>query len=139
MSSLAHQIVYAYDLSGRITFVNRAAELISGYSREEACAMNIADLVAPEFGAHLDKLFRLNADFEVGMVEEIDIIAKDGSRVALEVSIRVVPHEGRQAEIQGIAVPSVLRGKCEMKLPRCLHANFSAPGVLIDVKNSNWM
>src|SRR5215468_4046912 len=44
----ANDIVYTHDLRGQFTSVNGTAERITGYSRAEALAMNIADLVAPE-------------------------------------------------------------------------------------------
>jgi len=86
----SESIVYAHDLSGNMTFVNKEAELISGYSRKEARLMNITQFIAPEFLAHVRERFNDRAEDELGTVEEIDIIAKDGRRVALEVSTRMI-------------------------------------------------
>ena len=92
---------------------NKAGELISGYSCDEARRMNVTEFIAPEFIDHVRAEFGQKIRVQLGTVQEIDIIAEDGKRVALEVSTRVILREGRPSEIQGIAVPSVLRGDSE--------------------------
>jgi len=122
----ANYIVYAHDLAGNITFVNKAGELISGYSCDEARRMNVTEFIAPEFIDHVRAEFGQKIRVQLGTVQEIDIIAKDGKRVALEVGTRVILREGRPSEIQGIAVPSVLRGDSEnLPGPQCSDWNFS--------------
>jgi PAS domain S-box-containing protein len=121
----ANNIVYVHDLAGNITFLNELGECISGYSCEEACRMNIAELVAPEFAEQVRKQITRNVRERFGSVYEIDIIAKDGRRVALEISTRVVLADGRPIEIQGIAVPSILRSQyLRPGRQRCLDAGF---------------
>lgn len=104
-------VVYAYDLSGNITFLNHEGERILGYSREEACRMNIAEVVDPSIAGHIQKQILRDAKGPVGTVYEIDIIAKDGRRIPVEVSTRVVLRDGVGVEVQGIAVPSVIRSQ----------------------------
>jgi len=121
----ASKIVYVHDLAGNITFLNKAGECISGYSCEEACRMNIAEMVAPEFAEQVRQQITRNVRERFGAVYEIDIIAKNGQRVALEVSTRVIFADGRPIEIQGIGVPSVLRSQDLPHLRlRCLDAGF---------------
>ncbi len=69
--------------------------------------MNIAEVIGPQFSGH-EQIIR-DAKERVGTVYEIDIIAKDGRRIPLEMSTRVVLREGERIEVQGIAVPSVIR------------------------------
>src|SRR5262249_50780356 len=45
----ANDLIYTHDLKGNFTSLNRAGEKITGYSREEALKMNVADVVAPEY------------------------------------------------------------------------------------------
>jgi PAS domain-containing protein len=45
----ANDLVYVHDLQGNFLAFNKTAERISGYRREEALGMNIAQVVAPEF------------------------------------------------------------------------------------------
>jgi PAS domain S-box-containing protein len=119
-------VTYAYDLSGNLTFLSEEGERISGYSRAEACRMNIAELLDPEIAGQVGERIVHDASERVGTVYEIDIIAKDGRRVPLEVSTRMVLlREGHGIEIQGIAVPSVIRNPClSFTGLRCLDEEF---------------
>jgi sporulation protein YlmC with PRC-barrel domain len=87
--------------------------------------MNIAELVPAEIAEHVrDRVVR-NMTKRVGSVYEIDIIAKNGRRVPLEVSTTVITSEGRPVEIQGIAVPSVIRGEARVvETLRAVDKNF---------------
>lgn len=107
--ALAHRagaVLYAYDLSGNIAFLNHGGEQISGYSREEAHGMNIAEVIDPSIAYHILKQILRDAKERVGAVYEIDIIARDGRRIPLEVSTRVVLRDGVRVEIQWIAAVS---------------------------------
>jgi DNA-binding response OmpR family regulator len=44
----ANDIIYTHDLQGNFTSLNRTGERITGYSREEAAKLNVADVIAPE-------------------------------------------------------------------------------------------
>ena len=49
----ANDIIYIHDLKGNFSSLNKAGEVITGYSRAEALRMNIADVLVPE---HADNL-----------------------------------------------------------------------------------
>ena len=118
-------VTYAYDLSGNFTFLSEEGERILGYSRAEACRMNIAELLDPEIAGQVGEQIIHDATERVGTVYEIDIIARDGRRIPMEVSTRAVLREGRGIEIQGIAVPSVIRNPCFSSVAlRCLDEEF---------------
>jgi two-component system cell cycle sensor histidine kinase/response regulator CckA len=129
----ASTVVYAYDLSGKITFLNHEGERIWGYSREEACRMNIAEMIGPQIAGRIREQIIREASERVGTVYEIDIIAKDGRRIPVEVSTRVVVRDGERIEVQGIAVPSVIRNQSSSSTAlRCLDPDFfygNAPGL----------
>jgi len=121
----ASAVVYAYDLNGNITFLNHEGERILGYSREEACRMNIAEIINPAVAGQIQKQILRDAQEPVGTVYEIDIIAKDGRRIALEVSTRVVLRDGARVEVEGIAVPSVIRSRSQSWVrSRCVGEDF---------------
>jgi two-component system cell cycle sensor histidine kinase/response regulator CckA len=105
----ANQIVYAHDLAGNFTFLNHTGEAMSGYSCSEICGMNIAELVPAEIAEHIHEQIISNLAGRVGAVYEIDLIAKNGQRVPLEVSTALVLRNGQPIGVQGIAVPSVIR------------------------------
>ena len=119
------EIVFKHDVAGNLTFLNKAGELISGYSRQEACGMNIAQFVAPEFAERVHDCVAGNSSKRLGTVYEIDIIAKNGRRIALEVSTQAISRSGQPLEIEGIALPSVLRNLSQRPTKlRCLDEEF---------------
>jgi PAS domain S-box-containing protein len=126
----AGDVTYAHDLGGNLTFLNEQGERISGYSCTEARGMNITDLLDPEIAGRVPEQILRNATERVGKVYEIDMIAKDGTRIPLEVSMRIVLREGEPIEIQGIAVPSVIRSPSFSSGGlRCLHKDFFFGGL----------
>src|SRR6266478_8342008 len=80
------KIVYTLDLNGNFKFVNEAGERVTGYSCEEACAMNITQLVAPELAEYVRRKIARTKDDVLGSVFEIEIITKDRQRIVLETS-----------------------------------------------------
>jgi hypothetical protein len=61
----------------------------------------------------------------IGTVYEIDLKTKHGQRVPIEVSMRIVLVEGEAIEVQGIAVPSVIRSPDPTLMrSRCLDESF---------------
>ena len=119
------EIIFKHDVAGNLTFLNKAGELVSGYSRQEACGMNIAQFVAPEFAERVHDWVAGNSSKRLGTVYEVDIIAKNGQRIALEVSTQAVARHGRPIEIEGIALPSVLRSLSQRPTRlRCLDEDF---------------
>src|ERR1700686_106446 len=125
LSHRASAVVYAYDLSGNITFLSHEGERISGYSCEEACRMNIAEVIEPKIAGHIGEQILRDVQERVGTVYEIDFVAKDGRRIPLEVSTRVVLCDGERIEVQGIAVPSVIRNQSSFsKGLRCVEEFF---------------
>lgn len=118
------QIVYAHDLSGNLTFLNHAGERLLGYSSEEARRMNVADLMCPEIASRILEQVATAAGRSVGTVYEIEILAKDGRRLKLEVSVHLVLRRDRSIEIEGIAVPATSGTWHRTGRPRCLDENF---------------
>ena len=114
LSRRAGTVVYAHDLSGNITFLNHEGEQLLGYSREEACRLNIAEVIDPSIADHFREQILRDAKELVGAVYEIDLIAKDGRRIPLEVSTRAILRDGERFEVQGIAVPSVIRNQSSL-------------------------
>lgn len=99
----ANDIIYTHDLQGNFTSLNRSGERITGYSREETLKMNVADVIAPEYLNLARAMIAQKASQKVSTVYEIDIISKQGRRIRLEVSTRLIYREGRPVGVQGIA------------------------------------
>jgi len=99
----AYDMVYTHDMAGRITSINRAAERITGYARAEALQMKFGDLVAPEYREAARRMVDHQLASESSATQEIEIIARDGGRVMLEVSTRLIYQQGKAIGVQGIA------------------------------------
>jgi two-component system cell cycle sensor histidine kinase/response regulator CckA len=99
----AHDIIYTHDLEGNYTSTNNAGEQITGYTREETLSLNIAQMVAPD---HIEAAHQVIARQLVGekvTAYELDIIAKDGRPIAVEVNTRIILENGAPVGVQGIA------------------------------------
>ena len=99
----AYDMVYTHDMAGKITSVNKAAERITGYTRAEALQMKFSQWVAPEFQQVARRMVARQLAAESPVSQELEILAKDGSRVTLEVSNRLIFQQGKAIGIQGIA------------------------------------
>jgi PAS domain S-box-containing protein len=99
----ANDIIFTHDLDGNITSLNRAGEQITGYTREEASNMNVLQVVAPAYRKTLAELIKRRFADEVKGAFEIEILAKDGRKVVLEVSTRLITKNGEAMRVQGIA------------------------------------
>jgi PAS domain S-box-containing protein len=99
----AKDAIYVHDLEGVYMSLNRAAERLSGYRREEILGKPFWELVAPEYVGQLRENVRKKLE-EVGETNyEVEIIHKDGARVPVEVSSRLIYEDGVAIGVQGSA------------------------------------
>jgi len=100
----ATDFIYTHDLDGNFSYTNQSCSVITGYSSQELCAMNIADLVAPEYLS----VARTAIETKRSGVStntrpyEVEIITKTRERRRIEVSSRIVREGGHPICIQGI-------------------------------------
>jgi PAS domain S-box-containing protein len=99
----ANDIIYTHDLTGNFTSLNKSGEHVTEYSREEALKMNIANVLAPDYVDTARQMLARKAQDKVSTVYELEIIAKGGRRLALEVSTRIIYAGGSPVGVQGIA------------------------------------
>ncbi|HEX2271515.1 MAG TPA: PAS domain S-box protein, partial [Pyrinomonadaceae bacterium] len=99
----ARDAIYVHDLKGNYISINRAAERLSGYKREEILGRNFSEFIAQE---HIEQardcLFAKLAQSGETMYE-VEVIAKDGRRVPVEVSSRAIYENGVIVGVQGTA------------------------------------
>jgi diguanylate cyclase (GGDEF)-like protein/PAS domain S-box-containing protein len=117
----ANDLIYTHDLKGNFTSLNRAGERITGFSREEALKMNLAQVVAPEFLAEARERTMRKLAGELPTAYELEIIAKDGHRVSLELSTRLIFQNEQPVGVQGIGRDITARKLAE----RSMHKTVS--------------
>ena len=99
----AGDIIYSHDLEGNYTAVNRAGEQITGYTREEVLKLNMAQAIIPEDLEKAYEMMRRKLAGETISPYQIEILAKDGHRIAVEVNTRLIRRNHVPVAIQGIA------------------------------------
>lgn len=96
---------YVHDAHGRFTYVNRAAERLGGYRPGELIGRNFAELVAPEYL----EIARRGRNPDLGpdepTVYELEMVAKAGGYVRVEVSSWLMLREGVATGAFGFARP----------------------------------
>lgn len=78
--------IFVLNLDGRFAFVNSEAIKLSGYSKEEALKTKFTDVLAPEYLESTLARFKRHMSDPSTYRYEIQIVAKDGRRIDLEVA-----------------------------------------------------
>jgi PAS domain S-box-containing protein len=97
----AKDAVYVHDLNGRYTLVNPAAEELTGYSRDELLQLSVFDMASPEHIDLICKSLKQKLTDHAPTTYEVEAIKKDGTRVPVEVSSRLIYRDGRPIGVQG--------------------------------------
>jgi len=116
------QIVFTLDLSGNLKSIDPVGEQILGYHHRELRHTNLSQLVAPEFVEYVRQQIARAGIGDLGAVYEVEVIAKDRSKVRLEISTRLVMRNDYPFELEGIAL---VRGHVARDRPRCLDEQFT--------------
>ena len=112
----ASDLVYTFDLDLRITSLNRLAEQTIGYSQEEALEMNLRQLLDPKQVAHSERAIEELVSSQTPSKIELDIKAKNGRKVKLEINLRLIYRNGSPVGIQAIGRDITGRDVAEMEL-----------------------
>lgn len=112
----ARDIIYTQDLEGNYTSINKAGELLTGYTREEALTMNLMDTIAPECRDKAREMVARKLAGETETIYDLEILTKQGERVAFEVNTRLICQNGRPVGVQGIARDITERKHLEARL-----------------------
>ncbi len=112
----ANDLIYTADLQGNFTSLNKAGEKLTGYSCEEACAMNITHVIAPEYLDMTRRMITQKLKDDSTTQYEIEIITKNKQRVLIELSSRLIYEGSKPVGIQGIARDVTVRRRDEESL-----------------------
>ena len=99
----ARDAIYVHDLRGNYISINQAAEELSGYTREEIIGHNFSEFIAVEHIKQVRQRFCDKLAQKGETTYEVDVIAKDGRRVPVEVSSRAIYENGVIVGVQGTA------------------------------------
>ncbi|HYE72685.1 MAG TPA: PAS domain S-box protein, partial [Blastocatellia bacterium] len=114
----AQDSVYTMDLQGRFTSINKAGELLIGYSEEEFKQMTIADIVAAECLSSAQAALKRKIEGESTPFYEVEILTKDGRRITLEVNSTIIAEQDGNSGILAIARDITARKQIEAELQR---------------------
>ncbi|CAN5873359.1 hypothetical protein BH20ACI4_BH20ACI4_12390 [soil metagenome] len=111
-----NDIVYVHDLEGNYLSVNKAAERIFGYKREEILKMNISQVLVPD-DLEISKR-KLTGKIEgiKNSIHEVRGLSKDRKHIPLEVSSCGIYEDGELVAVQGIARDITERKRTEEAL-----------------------
>jgi len=112
----AKDAIYVHDLNGCYTMVNKAGEELIGYTREEILQMRISDVVPRQYLDQIHARLKRKLADHSPTIYEVEAIRKDGSRVPVEVSSRLIYENGVPVAVQGSARDITGRKRAEEAL-----------------------
>ena len=92
---------YVHDMNGVYVSVNRAAEKLSGYSREEIIGKHFSDFMTPENARQVQRQLQKKLESAVETTYEIEMINRKGRHVPVEISSRLIVERGVPVGVQG--------------------------------------
>jgi PAS domain S-box-containing protein len=112
----ANDVIFTADLQGNFTSLNAAGERISGYTRDQVRRMNMVQVLTPESYEKAQTMREQKLTDKQPTRYEVEMIARDGHLIPLEISTRLIYHDGRPVGIQGIARDVTERRRAEEEL-----------------------
>ena len=112
----ANDIVFTAELDGKLTSLNKAGEIVTGYSLEEALRGNVVQVLGPQ-SLELVRSMRERKIIEGGETTyEAEIARKDGRLITLAVKTSLVYRDGKPSGVRGIACDITEHKRLEEKL-----------------------
>lgn len=112
----ANDVIFLHDLKGKILAINRVAEQLTGYSRDEVLGESFERLIAPESREQIQDTVRAHLGGSTTQHYELAILSRFGIRRFLEVSTRVLYRRGHPLAIQGIGRDVTDRKQAQQRL-----------------------
>jgi PAS domain S-box-containing protein len=99
-----YDILFTHGLNGNFSFVNPAGLRLTGHTRQALMRLSLADLAAPEYREAARRIVRGEFEGKLGQWSfPLEIVARDGRRVALQVTTQLVYHNHQPTGFRGIA------------------------------------
>jgi pilus assembly protein CpaE len=110
----SEDFIYTFDLDGNFTSANNAARRITGYEVDELRQMNLAQVAAPEYRDTVRLMIESVLGGQPAGPYELEIVAKSGRRLWIEVSPRIQFVNGRPMGFHGVSHEVTERKKAEL-------------------------
>lgn len=92
---------YVHDMKGVYTSVNRAAEKLSGYRRQEIIGKHFSNFMTSEYARQVQRHLQKKLESAGETTYEIEMITKKGKHVPVEISSRLIVEQGVPVGVQG--------------------------------------
>jgi PAS domain S-box-containing protein len=109
----ANDMIYSHDLEGNFLSANRKAIEVMGYTQEEVLKANIAHFVTPDQLARIYQRIQRRLAGETPPPLELNLVAKDGRRLTVEVNSWLERDERGPTAIYGIVRDITERKRAE--------------------------
>jgi PAS domain S-box-containing protein len=109
-------IMYVTDGTGKMIFLNRALERISGYTRQELLQKNYMDLLTPESLRKVIELFKTQKKGKDIGLFEISIVDKDGRVKVIEAREQMIREGDRIVQMRGLGRDITERKRAEERI-----------------------
>jgi len=116
----ANDLIFTIDLNGKFTSLNRAAEEVTGFSRVELVGSDFSVLVPPHYIDRVREMMRHKLTTHERTTYEIEILAKDGRSIPVEIGSRLICENDQAVGIQGIARDISERKSADERLKRTI-------------------
>ena len=122
----ANDIIYTTDLEGNFASINREAERVTGYGRQSVLGTNVSNYIAEEYVDIVRLMLKENLREKASTTYSMEITARDGRQIPVEVSSRLIYENGKPVGIQGIARDISERKRVELERRKAQEAAESA-------------
>ena len=112
----ANDLVFTVDLEGKFTSLNKTIEEVTGFTRDEIVGADLSILVPPKHADKAREMIRRKIATRKSTTYEIEILAKSGCYIPIEVASRLTYENGEPTGIQGIARDITERKRSEEDL-----------------------
>ena len=98
----ANDIIYNVDFNERFISFNKKALEVTGYTAEEAGRLTVSDIVAPEYLDLVREMMKKKLMGGAPTTYDVEIFARDGRRLQLEINTQLIMEKGKPVSLQGI-------------------------------------